>query len=319
MSKPKVAVLLGGRSKEREISLVTGEEIYKALLQKNYPAFKIDLDENIVENLKKESPDVVFIALHGRCGEDGTVQGMLELLGIPYTGSGILASALGINKIVTKRIFKAEEIPTAGFRALTLRSFRAGKQEIIKDLLTDPGLPLVVKPANEGSTIGMSIIGEAEGLSEAIEMAFEYDKEVLVEQFIEGTEITVGVLGNEDPQSLPTLEIVYDSEMYDYETKYTKGMSNHIIPARIPEEHRKRAREMAIRIHEVLVCRGFSRADFIVSVDGTPYALEVNTIPGMTPLSLFPDSARAAGIEFPELVVKIVELALEERRPEQKP
>lgn len=311
--KTKVAVLLGGRSKEREISLVTGEEIYKALIQSGYLAFKIDLNEDVVENLKREFPEVVFIALHGRYGEDGTVQGMLELLGIPYTGSGILASALGINKAATKRIFKAEGIPTPDFRVFKPRSFQASKQEIIDDLPKKLGLPLVIKPVNEGSTIGMSIIKEKENLLEAIETAFEYDEEVLVEKFIEGTEITVGVLGNEKPQSLPTLEITHDSEMYDYETKYTEGLSRHIIPARIPEEQRKMAQEMAIRIHEILGCRGFSRVDFIVSADGTPYALEINTIPGMTPLSLFPDAARAAGIEFPELVSKIVEFALEKK------
>ncbi|MDO8886932.1 D-alanine--D-alanine ligase [Candidatus Oleimmundimicrobium sp.] len=312
--KPRVAVLLGGRSKEREISLVTGEEIYKALIQNGYPAFKIELNEDVVENLKKERPDVVFVALHGRYGEDGTVQGMLELLDIPYTGSGVLASAVGINKAATKRIFKAEGIPTPDFQVFTHRSFQANKQEIIDDLPKKLGLPLVIKPVNEGSTIGMSIIKEKENLPEAIETAFEYDEEVLVEKFIEGTEITVGVLGNEKPQPLPTLEITHNSEMYDYETKYTEGLSRHIIPARIPEEQRKAAQEMAVRIHEILGCRGFSRADFIVSADGTPYTLEVNTIPGMTPLSLFPDAARAAGIEFSELVSKIVEFALEKNR-----
>ncbi len=314
MSKPKVAVLLGGRSKEREVSLITGGEVYKALIQGGYPAFKIDLDENLVENLKKEQPGIVFIALHGRCGEDGAVQGVLEILGIPYTGSGVLASAISLNKVAAKRMFKAEGIPTAEFCALTQRVFKANRLKVAKELADSLGFPLVIKPASEGSTFGMSIVKDEKPLLGALEEAFKYDDEVLAEKFIEGTEITVGVLGNDEPWPLPTLEITHSREMYDYKAKYTAGMSGHIIPARISKERRERAQKEAVRVHRVLYCSGFSRVDFIVSSDGTPYVLEVNTIPGMTPLSLFPDAARAAGIEFPELIEKIVEFALEKRR-----
>jgi len=244
-TKNKVAVLMGGRSAERKISLMTGNQIYEALIQKGYSAVKIDLDENVWENLKKAQPDVVFIALHGRFGEDGTVQGMLELLGIPYTGSGVLASALGINKIMAKRIFMAEGISTPKFKVLDKEEFEhEGPEKIVDELEKAFGFPVVVKPCREGSTIGLSVVKEKEGLAEALLEAFKYDEELLIEQFIAGKEVTVGILGNRKPVALPTLEIVSKRELYDFEAKYTPGMSEHIIPARLPEEQQKKAQEI---------------------------------------------------------------------------
>lgn len=312
MNGLRVAVICGGSSKEREISLISGEEVYKALAGRGYQAIKIDLDVDISEHLKEARPDVVFIALHGRLGEDGAIQGLLEILGIPYTGSKILASALGLNKIVTKKLLKFEGIPTAEFIPLARSDFISGAKDVFKEIISKLDLPLVVKPACEGSTIGMSIVKREADLAPALSEAFRYDEEVLVEEYIEGTEITVGVLGNRDLVALPTLEIAYEGEIYDYESKYTAGMSHHVIPARIPEAANEAAQELATRVHKTLFCRGFSRVDFIVSKNGTPYVLEINTSPGMTPLSLFPDAAKAAGMDMGDLVSRIVELALEE-------
>jgi D-alanine-D-alanine ligase len=306
MKAKRVAVLVGGRSAEREISLLTGEEIYQALTQAGYSAFKVEADDSVWESLKENKPDVVFIALHGRWGEDGTVQGMLELLGLPYTGSGVLASALGINKAVSKTIFQTANLDTPRF--VVVRGAR--ESENLGRFLEEKGYPVVVKPCREGSTIGLSVVEGKEGLAEALRLAAAYDNQIVVEEFVEGKEVTIGILGNDQLIAFPSLEICYRSKTYDYETKYTPGMSEHIIPARISQEQEKRAKEMALAVHQALGCRGFSRVDLIVAKDRI-CVLEVNTIPGMTSLSLFPDAARAAGIKFPELVSRIVELALE--------
>ena len=301
---------MGGRSAERDISLLTGEQIYRALLAKEHEAFKVDLDENVTEELLRLRPDVVFIALHGRFGEDGTVQGLLEILGLPYTGSGVMASAIGINKAMSKRLFQSAGVATPPYVLFCAHEYAKDSAEILAKSLDTIGTPCVVKPVSEGSTIGMSLVRREEDLIEAVERALEHDTEVMVEKLVEGIEITVGVLGN-DPVALPTLEIETDTDFFDYETKYTAGMSRHIIPARLPEEEQRRAQEAAVRAHNALGCRGFSRVDIIVDTDGTPHVLEINTIPGMTSLSLFPDAARAAGYEFTELISYLVEQALE--------
>ncbi|MBE0448635.1 MAG: D-alanine--D-alanine ligase [Actinobacteria bacterium] len=308
--KKRVVVLMGGRSAEREISLLTGEQVYHALIQREYEAVKIDFDERVIQKLMAVNPDVVFIALHGRFGEDGTVQGLLEALSLPYTGSGVMASALGINKAMSKRIFQAVGIDTPLYAVVLACDYNEHSDRIHEDVIASIDTPLVVKPACEGSTIGMSMVKEARELTAAFETAFSYDAVVVVERFIEGVELTVGVLGNE-PIALPTLEIITKTEFYDYNTKYTKGLSEHIIPARLPEDQRLKAQKIAVQAHKSLGCRGFSRVDMIVDAWGQVYVLEVNTIPGMTALSLFPDAARAAGYDFPDLVAYIVELALE--------
>ncbi|MHB0976922.1 MAG: D-alanine--D-alanine ligase [Candidatus Aquicultorales bacterium] len=306
----KVAVLMGGRSKEREISLRTGAQVVGALERRGLEAVGIDVDENVVERLKREAPDVCFIALHGRFGEDGTIQGLLELMGLPYTGSGVLASALGIDKVATKRIFQADGIPTPAFAYSTKSGHLADPLAFKAEILAEVGLPAVIKPAREGSTIGMTIVHDEAPIDEALDLAFEHDELVLAERFVCGTEITVGIIGN-PPRALPTLEIVTKTGMYDYQTKYTAGLADHIIPARLPEEQRIQAQEMAVKAHQALGCRGFSRVDFIIDEEGRAFVLEVNTIPGLTEVSLFPDAARADGLEFDELVESLVELALE--------
>ena len=303
----KIAVLSGGRSSEREVSLKSGKAVEAALKKKSLKVITLDSDENIAQNLKKERIDLAFIALHGKYGEDGTIQGLLELLNIPYTGSGVLASALALNKILAKKVFKAEGIPAPEVLGLGTRSSEFDHQ--LLNIRTQ--VPVVVKPVSQGSTLGVSIVKKEVELKDALKKAFEYDEEVFVEKYIQGTEVTVSILGNENPQVLPLIEIIPESGFYDYEAKYIPGKSKHIIPPRLPKKYCQKASEMALKAHFSLGCQGFSRAEVIISPEGTPYILDLNTIPGMTEISLYPEAARAAGIEFGDLCLKLLELALE--------
>lgn len=306
----RVALLMGGRSAEREVSLNTGAQVSAALTAVGFDVVEIDTgsDEFVVE-LNRAEADVVFICLHGRFGEDGTVQGLCELLEIPYVGSGVLASALAMDKVMSKHFYSCADIATPEY--LVVKRGEDVDYQAIVDAL---GEKSVVKPANEGSAIGVTIVHGKDELPAAVELAFKYDRTVLVEQFIAGTEVTVGVLGNDEPRALPTIEIVPEHEFYDYESKYLPGMSRHIIPARISEADRHECERLAVAAHEALGCRGMSRSDLIVTDDGDCLLLETNTIPGMTQTSLLPDAARAAGIEFPQLCRTLVELAVEPRR-----
>lgn len=309
---PKIGVLLGGRSSEREVSLRTGEAIYKALQEKGYTAVKIDVGFDVAERIKAEGIELAFLALHGRYGEDGAIQGMLEMLDIPYTGPGVLASALAMDKTATKKMLLFEGLPTPSFK--TISKFEAGSEglgKICDKVLQEFGLPLVVKAPTQGSTIGITFVRQRDELAGAFELAFKYDPVALVEQFIEGIELTAAVLGNDDPVALPLIEIVSATGVYDYDAKYTVGMSDHIIPPRIPVEHQDTIKDLAVRAYKAIGCRGLSRIDFLLDKSGNPYILEINTIPGMTATSLYPDAARAAGIEFPELIDQLVKLAQE--------
>nr|WP_238134175.1 D-alanine--D-alanine ligase [Calderihabitans maritimus] len=309
-----MAVLLGGLSAEREVSLKTGEAVYEALKSKGYNAVKVDVDRQVVEKLKKINPDVAFIALHGKFGEDGTVQGVLEMLGIPYTGSGVLASAVAMNKIATKKILCFEKIPTPPFMVVdSIMREKLDEKTLQKQIISKINLPLVIKAPSQGSTIGVYFVKKEEELLPSLKEAFRFDEEILIERFIEGTEVTASVLGNKDLIALPLIEIVSHTGVYDYEAKYTPGLSEHIIPARIPPETDLAVKNLALKTYRTIGCRGLARVDFIIDRQGKPYVLEVNTIPGMTATSLFPDAARAAGIEFPDLIHKLVELALEEK------
>lgn len=302
----RIAVLMGGRSAEREVSLHTGEQVASALEVCDHTVTRIDTaDIGFIELLRTGDFDVVFICLHGRFGEDGTIQGLLEIIGLPYVGSGVLASALAMDKVASKHIFTASGIRTPDFMALT------AMPSDVEGIAARLGSKLVVKPVSEGSSVGMSIVHEQAEIAPALELAFRHDTTVLVEAFIAGTEVTVGVLGNDELLALPTLEVVPEHEFYDYESKYVPGMSRHIIPASVSEAARDECQRVAVEAHRALGCRGMSRADTIVTADGEVYLLEVNTIPGMTSTSLLPDSARAAGIEFPELCDRLVALALE--------
>jgi D-alanine-D-alanine ligase len=306
----RVAVLMGGRSAERAVSLNTGSQVAAALRARGFEVTEVDSgDVSFIDTLRVLAPDVVFICLHGRFGEDGTVQGLLELLDLPYVGSGVLASALAMNKVMAKHLFVSVGMPTPEHVIA-----RAGEPVSVEDVTAALGPKTVVKPANEGSSVGMSIVHDPSELPAALEKAFAHDPVVLIERFEDGVEVTIGVLGNDDPVALPTLEIVPENEFYDYDSKYVPGMSRHIIPAGVSEAARVECQRIAVAAHVALGCAGMSRADTIVTPDGRVLLLEVNTIPGMTATSLVPDAARAAGIEFPELCERLVGLALEDWR-----
>lgn len=309
----RIGVLCGGRSAEREVSLRSGEAVFQALKTAGYDdVVKIDVGYDLVEQLKGQRVELAFLALHGKYGEDGTIQGLLEMLDVPYTGSGVLASALAISKIATKKIFKMEGIPTPAFTVITKREVETqGLQEVSARVIEEVGIPAVVKANTQGSTIGITFVHEQEKMAEAITSALTYDSDVLIEQFISGTEITASVLGNDDPVALPLIEITSVTGVYDYESKYTPGMSDHIIPPRIDLAIQEQIKKLAVQGFQALGCKGIGRVDFIVH-NNQPYALEINTLPGMTATSLFPDAAKYAGIGFPELIDRLVKLAVEQ-------
>jgi len=258
----------------------------------------IDVGSDIVEKLVKEKIECAFLALHGRFGEDGAIQGMLELMRIPYTGSGVLASSLAMHKIMSKKFFLCEKIPTPCFEVFQ-------REEIMKDLpkKTSFPLPVVVKPAREGSTIGISIVRKDEELGPALKKAGEYDEEILVEEFMKGKEITVGIL---EDIPLPIIEIVPKSGFYDYHSKYTKGETQYILPARIPREKYLYAQEISLKAFQTLACSGVARVDLMTDENENPFVIDVNTMPGMTETSLLPKAASYAGIPFGDLVERIL-------------
>ncbi len=294
LKQKQIAVLMGGLSAERDVSLRTGRAIGQALQRCGYQIVEIDAGRDLPAQLERAGAEVVFIALHGRFGEDGTVQGLLELCGIPYTGSGVLASSLAMDKVATKKMLCYHGIVTPAFAEL-----RQG--DVIADNL--PDYPLVVKPAREGSTIGISIANDRRALEGGLAEAFRHDDLVLVEQFIAGAEVTVGVL---DGQPLPVIQVVPKGGFYDYQSKYTPGETEYLLPAPLPEATYLALQEAAVRVFRAVGCQGAARVDFMVT-DTDFYCLEVNTIPGMTETSLLPKAAQAAGLSFDELVERILE------------
>jgi D-alanine-D-alanine ligase len=306
----KVAVLAGGPSTEREISLRSGKGVAKALEQEGYEVELIDFDSDTIYKLRSGNFDVVFIALHGCPGEDGTVQGMLELEGIPYTGSGVLASALCVDKIMAKEVMRCAGIPVPPGQGLSTSDPRFASEEQIETLISFLGLPVVVKPSKQGSTIGIEIVKDKVLLRPALINAASYGSQVLVEKYIQGTEVTVGILGYDEPKPLPVIEIVSKRPLYDLIAKYQAGMSEHIIPPRLPSPVIEHCQKVALQAHKTLGCEGVSRVDLIVDNALNPWVLEVNTSPGMTDVSLLPDAARAAGISFSRLCSVLVEGAL---------
>lgn len=303
---------MGGRSAEREVSLKSGQAVCEALKARGYEVVPIDAGRDVAQQLTAAKVDVVFNALHGKYGEDGTVQGLLEILGIPYTGSGVLASAVAMDKITTKRLLLAESLPTPRF-CIFSRPLPGEEpwNAYRRDVVTRIGLPAVVKPATQGSTIGVTFAHTEDALVRGLQEAFKYDDNVLVEEFIEGPEVTAAVIGNRRPRVLPLIEIISATGVYDYEAKYTPGLSSHIIPPRLPADVCERVTDLALKVYRLLGCRGFARVDLLVR-DGNPYILEVNTIPGLTEVSLFPDAARAAGMTFEDLIEELLRLALED-------
>jgi D-alanine-D-alanine ligase len=293
----KVAVLLGGKSAEREVSLKSGGMVLAALRKKGVDAYPFDPAERNIEDLVKQKFDKAFIVLHGRFGEDGTVQGILEWLGIPYTGSGVLASALAMDKLRTKRLWQAEGLPTPPYRVLEKGSdFKAVAKRL--------GLPLMVKPASEGSSIGMSKVRKADALEEAYALAVNYDPVVIAEKFIQGIELTGAILGDE---ALPLIRLETPRDFYDYEAKYIANDTRYTVPAGLPDKKEQELRALCLTAFRALGCRGWGRVDLMVSKQGRPYLLEVNTAPGMTDHSLVPMAARAIGLSYEDLCVKILE------------
>ncbi|TAL17022.1 D-alanine--D-alanine ligase [bacterium] len=284
-------------SAERDISLVTGASVAKALRASGHDVIEIDVGADLPAQLEKASPRSVFIALHGRWGEDGTVQGLLEIMGIPYTGSGVTASALAMDKVLSKVVFTAYGVPTPEFQVL-------GPSEGAKDVRLPA--PLVAKPPREGSTIGIAIAKCEEEIAGAVHTARAHSKTVLIEKFIRGRELTVAVL---DGKPLPIVEITPESGFYDYESKYTPGRTRYTCPAKLDAETAGKVSEAGRRAYEVLGCSGAARVDVLLDNNDNPWVLEVNTIPGMTPTSLLPKAAAAAGIDFETLVNKIVKEA----------
>ena len=297
MNLGKVAVLLGGKSAEREVSLKSGGMVLKALRAKGVDAHAFDPKERDLAALEKERFARVFIALHGRFGEDGTVQGILEWLGIPYTGSGVLASALAMDKLRTKRIWSAEGLPTAPHAVLTT-------QTNLKQATRKLGYPLFVKPAREGSSVGMSKVKRAGDLEEAFALAVNYDPLVIAEKFIDGPELTAAILGEE---VLPVIRIETPREFYDYEAKYVADDTRYLIPCGLPKAKEKQIQALCLKAFQALGCRGWGRVDLMLDKRGKPYLLEINTAPGMTDHSLVPMAARAVGISYEDLCLKILE------------
>lgn len=303
-----VALLSGGASDEREISLASGQGARQALEEAGFMVTMLDpIDKEDLVELIHGSYDVAFICLHGKFGEDGTIQGLLELLDIPYIGSGVWSSSLAIDKAKTKVFYEYYGINTP--KSATIYP---GREVSGEELISRLGAPVVVKPCNEGSALGVHIVNTPEEVDAALEAVFKMDGGALVEQFISGTELTVSVLGNENPEALPVIEILPQNDFYDFESKYAPGGSQHICPARLSEEETERVQDTAIRAHKVLNCRGVSRTDIILDENGVCWTLETNTVPGMTSTSLLPDAGRAAGYSFPELCTKLIELALED-------
>jgi D-alanine-D-alanine ligase len=304
----KVAVLMGGVSAEREISLMSGQGVLQALRSRGVDAHAFDPAERDLSELKRERFDRCFIALHGRFGEDGTVQGALELLGIPYTGSGVMASSIAIDKVMTKRVWMAEGLPTPKYHLL--RRGRYTRQQVIA-IPDELGLPVIVKPAREGSSIGVAKVAGYSEMVDAVEQAAVLDADVLCEQFISGDEVTVPVLGCGDAaRALPVIRIVAPEGNYDYQHKYFTDDTQYLVPCGLPAGEEQAIQAIVLRAYQVLGCRGWARAD--VMIDGRtrkPYLLEINTSPGMTGHSLVPMSAKAAGISYPDLCVELLQLA----------
>ncbi len=293
----KIAVIFGGRSAEREVSLNSGTQIMAALSSLGYEVSGFDLLPSIFNDIRAFDPDVVFLGLHGRYGEDGTIQGALELMGYPYVGSGVLASALAIDKAQTKRMLSTLNLPMPAHRLARMRDLEIIDQ-FSQEAESALGLPLIIKPNREGSTIGLTLATSHDQVVAGITDALKYDETVLVEEYISGTEVTVVLFGDTAlPTVLGIIEIIPKSTLYDYDSKYLDGGSQHIVPARLPEQLYQQVEEYAKQAYQLIGCQDYARVDMIISKNG-PYILEVNTLPGMTATSLVPDAAKYSGYSF---------------------
>ncbi|PIP36179.1 MAG: D-alanine--D-alanine ligase [Desulfobacterales bacterium CG07_land_8_20_14_0_80_52_14] len=311
MKKLTVALLSGGVSSEREVSLNSGRQVHEVLNKEKYAILRYDPKTDLPRLVADASKiDVALIILHGPFGEDGTIQGLLDLLGIPYQGSGVIGSALAMNKLASKRLYEKAGLAIPPYRAITPQTSWDPK-----GWMDQLGMPLVVKPANAGSSVGITIVRDPEGLKTALDDAFAHDDTILLEQHIAGIELTGGVLGNESIEALPLIEIIPNPnfEFFDYKAKYTAGASQEICPARIPKDITEKAQACAVKAHQTLFCRGYSRTDMILKGMDV-YVLETNTIPGMTATSLLPQAAAKAGIPFGALLDRLIDLAMEDKK-----
>lgn len=306
--RKKIIVVCGGTSTEAEVSRRTGKAVVNALRSKNYNVELMELNpQTFATAIRDKNCSIVFNAVHGRYGEDGLIQGTLDMLKIPYTGSGVLAAALTMDKVAAKHFLNSAQISTPKFAVYREVDRR---NELAAEIEQKFGLPVVIKASSQGSSIGVTIVEKAINLDAAIDNAFAFGDEILVEEFIKGRELTVAVMGNEDDaEALPVIEITTTTGRYDYRTKYTKGMSAHIVPAQIPDELTSEVKRLAVAAFKVCKCSGVARVDMMLSEDNVPYVIEINSVPGMTETSLVPDAARAAGIEFPDLCEKILTLS----------
>ena len=311
--KEKIAVLMGGRSLEREVSLASGRRVCDALEAAGYYVLPLDVTSELVETLRSERPDAAYIALHGKYGEDGTIQELLEFLGVPYTGPGVVASALAWDKSVAKHLFAQLGIPTPPWVTLTADAFKEMGAATALDLVSEAvgGYPVAVKPGRQGSALGLHRIENLSGLADALLTALSYDTSAVVERWIDGTELAISVLGEgDDALVLPAVEIAAGDSLYDFNARVTPGEADFFAPARIAPEAAKVAADVACDVHNALGCRDVSRVDLILDEHGTPYVLECNTSPGMTETSLLPMAAEAADMTFQDVVSRLIGAAL---------
>lgn len=311
----RIGILMGGRSLERDISLRSGRRVSRALVELGHEVVEFDVDESLVPSLKKAGLDLVYIALHGKFGEDGTVQELLEILGIPYTGPGVLSSMVGFNKALSKEIFLRNGIPTPPFFVLSEATFEEmGALSALAIAGEKLGYPLVVKPVAQGSALGIRVVEDEKELPEAVRSALHYDDRIMLEKYVAGTEVAVSILGNRELEALPVVEIVPRGGFFDFDSRYTLGATDYYCPARLTEEVTRRVIDVACGAHRCLQCQNLSRVDIIVDQEGVPMVLELNISPGMTESSLLPLAAEAAGMTFTRLVERLIELALEKYR-----
>ena len=311
LTNKRIGVLMGGQSAEREVSLRSGKAIYNALKGLGYDVVAIDVGHDISNILKRKKIEIAFIALHGGYGENGGVQGMLEVLGIPYTGSGVLASALSMDKEASKKIFLYQKIPVPPFIIVQRSMFNVQRSEMGIKSLINFHMPWVVKPATEGSSIGVSIVREERQIRSAVEKALSFSNRVIIEKYIQGKEVHIGILSG---KVLGGVEVKPSLEFYNYEAKYTAGMTEYILPPEINSKVYEKAKEIALNAHIALGCGGATRVDLKINGKGNPYVLEVNTIPGMTETSLLPKIAKQAGMDFPDLIEEILRGAVNESK-----
>jgi len=313
LTNKKIGVLMGGISAEREVSLRSGNAVFKALKNLGYDVVAMDVSLDVCEALRKKHIEIAFIVLHGGWGEDGSIQGLLEVMGIPYTGSDVLASALAMNKEASKKVFLYHNIPVPPFKVVKSSEFGVQSSEKFKlktqnsKLKTVFDMPWVVKPVSEGSSVGVSIAKNEGELRAAIENGFLYGKKIIIEKYIEGKEVHIGILGS---RVLGGVEVRPSLEFYSYEAKYTAGLTEYILPPEVDDATYKKAKDVALSAHEALDCRGATRVDLRIDNAGNPYVLEVNTIPGMTETSLLPKIAKTTGLDFSMLVEEVLKEAI---------